>query len=481
MSIMQKVAQNTALQFIGKILGTVLGFSATLFLLRYLGDEKYGNYTTALAYLQLFGIVMDLGLYIVLLKHISSDENKNGKLQNNIFSARLVTAIFFLVTSCILVWFIPTYPTIVKWCVIVVAANFFFITMNQLLMGIYQKNFAMGKVAIAEVVGKTFLFISTLLVVFVFKAGLLAVMLTVVLAGGINFLILWIGVRKYTRINFAFDLSVWKRIFKESWPVALSIALNLIYFKADTIILGFFQSQAEVGIYGAPYKILEVIITLPAMIVGLVMPVLGKAFASKDMGQFKKIYQQSFNAVIMIAAPLVAGTLVVAHPFMQLVAGNDFTDKQNDLGSILQILILAVGAIFIGTLTGYLIVVINKQKSMLWGYGFIAITAFIGYLYFIPKYSYFGAAWVTVYSEIAIMLIAFIIIWRSTGVVPSFNIPLRIILASIVMGVILLLLGSINVVIVILVGLIVYPAALLVLKAISKQEIMSILKLRTNE
>ena len=84
MSLLQQVAKNTALQWGGKMIGTAAGFIVALLLNRYLRAELMGNYTTAMTYLQLFGIVMDLGLYVVLLKHINGPENKTGILQNNI-------------------------------------------------------------------------------------------------------------------------------------------------------------------------------------------------------------------------------------------------------------------------------------------------------------------------------------------------------------------------------------------------------------
>lgn len=480
MTLMQKVAHNTALQLIGKILGTVLGFAATVIVLRYLGDEKYGNYTTALVYLQLFGILMDLGLYIVLLKHVSSAENDDLALQNNIFTARAVTAIIFLLAAIVLVWFIPSYPTIVKWSVIVAAANFFFITMNQLLMAMYQKYFSMGRVAIAETTSKVVLLLLTILVVYVFHAGLLAIMLTITLGGAVYFGILWFGLRKYTTIRWAMDMVVWKRLFKESWPVALSIGLNLIYFKADTIILGLFRSQAEVGIYGAPYKILEVIITLPAMIVGLVMPVLSKSFAEKNLEEFRYIYQRTFDALCIVAVPLIVGTFLVAHRVMEIVAGKDFTANQSDLGTLLQILMLAVGIIFIGTLTGYLVVIINKQITMVWSYGFVALTALIGYLYFIPRYSYFGAAGMTVYSETAIMLCGVIIIYRATKIVPSLKTFWRIVAASLVMGLAIWLIQSWNIILVIAIALVIYPLLLFVFGIMTKENARSFLNLRSH-
>lgn len=479
MSLLRSVARNTALQATGKAIGTALGFVVATVLFRYLRDELYGNYTTAMSYLQLFGIVMDLGLYVVLLKHISSTENQDGKLQNNIFTFRAVTAVLFLILAIVSVWFIPTYPLIVKWAVVVVAVNFFCITMNQLFQAIFQQHMAMQWVAIAEVASKVTLFVSTLTVVYLTEANVLAIMVTVVLAGLTQTLVLWLASRRYTKLHAAFNMAVWKRVLIESWPIAIAIALNLIYFKSDTIILSFFHSQQTVGIYGVPYKMLEVLITVPAMVVGLLMPILSQHYQQKDIPAFTKLYQRSVNLLWMLAAPMIFGGFVLAQPLMLLLAGNDFTSDPAVLGAIFRILILAVGAIYMGTLTGYVVVAVDRQRSIIWGYAFVAVTALAGYLLFIPPYGVYGAAWVTVYSECMMMFISTIVIYRATKALPAISGVARITLAATIMAGAVYLMQTWPLMIALLLGAMVYVGVLLVVKGITPEEIKTILRRRS--
>src|SRR3990167_2742502 len=375
MSLLRQVAHNTALQFSGKMIGTAVGLFVAIIAFRYLGDEGTGNMNTAMSFVQLFGIAMDLGLYVVLLKHISSSANADGELQNNIFSFRAVTAIVFLMMAVGSVWLIPQYPVIVKWGVLVIAANFFFITMNQLFQAIFQQHLAMGWVAIAEVASKLTLLLSTVSVIYIFNSNVLFILAAIVLAGMVQSLVLWIASRRYTRLHWAFNATIWKQVLRESWPIAVAIALNLIYFKAGTIILSIFHSQATVCIYGVPFKMLEVLITIPAMLAGLLMPVLSQRFQHQDLTSFTTLYQRTLNLLWILAAPMIVGGWFLAQPLMLLLAGDQFTDDPVVLGQLFRILIIAVGAIFLGTLTGYVVVVINKQRTIIAGYAFVAVTA----------------------------------------------------------------------------------------------------------
>lgn len=477
MSLLRQVARNTAVQFAGKFIGTALGFGAIVLLNRYLGDEKSGNYVTAMTYLQLFGIVMDLGLYVVLLKHIGTKENADHRLFHNIFTFRLVTALLFLLLACVSVWWVPVFPEIVKLSVIVVAINYLFITLNQLFLAVYQHGQNLKRVALAEIVGKFVMFIVTLGVIYLWQGGLLSVMGAVVAGGFAQTLILWVGLRRYTTLHLAFDMAVWRRVFMESWPVALAIALNLIYFKSDSLLLALFHSQKVVGIYGAPYKMLEVLITLPAMVVGLLMPVLSKAYAEGHVEKFRQLYARSINFLLIMALPMVVGTILLSQPIMLLVAGAEFTDEPAVLGQILSILVFAVGMIFMGTLTGYVVVIINQQRAILWGYGFVAVTALVGYLWLIPRYSYYGAATVTVYSETMMVLIASWLIYRTTKARPQVYGPVKIAVAAGFMGLVVWWLAALPLVVVIPIGVIVYVAALLAVRGITVTEIKEVVRL----
>lgn len=486
MSEMQQVAKNTAFQATGKILGTILGMLSSIIVIRHLGEAEYGVYTTAFAYLQLFGTLSDFGLYVILLKYlgvqgdVAKDEttgkNSVNEYVNTIFTLRVVINVSLLLSACVIVWLLPQYSVLVRLAVLVLALNFFFISMNQLLTGIYQKNLAMYTVGIAEVVSKVVLFLATILAVYVFNGNVLVILSTVVAAGAVNFGQLLYGVLKRETLRLHWDTQIVKELLVQCWPIALSIGFNIIYFKMDTIVLSWFYDDAVVGVYGAPYKILEVIITLPAMIVGLVMPLLSRAYTANDMGRFKELYQQSFDVLTILALPMIMGSFIVAQPAMEFVAGADYSANVADLGPLLQILTFAVASIFIGTLIGYLIVIVNEQKRMIWAYAFVAVTAMSGYLYFIPRYSYYGAASVTVYAELCILICGLLVIYWKTRVLPNAWSFFRILLASIGMYLLLLPIAEWSFFVLIPLGGLFYLLLLLVMRVVSKDQLKSMLQ-----
>ncbi|MFA5188231.1 MAG: flippase [Patescibacteria group bacterium] len=473
MSLTQKIAHNTLIQFSGKIIGTILGVLTIAIMTRYLGQIGFGQYSTITAFLQFFAILVDFGLSVTVVRLISDPHYDQQKIINNVFSLRFISAFIFLGLAPLVVLFFP-YDNLIKLGVAVTTISYFFSALNIIIIGLFQKKLKMLGVTFAEVAGRIVL----LALVFIFallNKGLLFIMLAVVLGSFINFLLNYIFVLKYIKISFAFNWTIWKKIIKTTWPIAITIALNLVYFKADTIILSLFRSQAEVGIYNAPYRVLEILTNFIYLFIGLIFPILTLHWAQKNYAKFKEIFQSTFDALIIIAVPMVFGTLFIAKDLMVLIAGPDFTDS----GIILKIIIFATAIIFINSLFGFTVVAIDKQRKMVGAYIFVAIVSLAGYLITIPIYGYYGAAAFTIVSEALIFIFNFLVTYRTIKFLPSIKILFKATLASIVMSIFLYLLAGQNVILQLILATLIYLITLYFMKGFSKELAAEILSLKS--
>lgn len=437
MSLSAKIAHNTLIQIIGKIASTILGLFALALITRYLGQTGFGEYTTIITFLTFFAVMADFGLTLVTVQMISDTTGNEQKLLNNLFSLRLVSVVLFLCLAPIIVFFLP-YSSAVKLGVLIAAISFIFPALNQVIIGLFQKRLSMDRSALAEVVGRLILVLGILLA----KnghSGLNGVLFATIASSAINFLINYFCSLKFTRLRLEFDWSVWKKIFSLSWPLAITIVLNLIYLRADTLILSFFRGPEEVGLYGASYKIIDVLTTLPFMFGGLMLPILTASWIKGDHIYFKKVLQKSFDVMAVFALPLVAGAQFLGNPIMTRVAGKDFAAS----GPILQILIFAVAAIFLGTMFSHAVIALNKQKKMIRFYIFTSLSALIAYLVLIPKFSYFGAASVTIYSEVMIAVFSAYCVFKYSHFLPKLKTTLIAAAATIIMSIFLYLSPSV--------------------------------------
>lgn len=467
MSLARTILNHTAVHVIAKLAGNIIGVVVIALLTRYLGAEGFGHYTTIIAYLFFFASLADVGLYMITITELNK---KVGKARDDffsqIYSLRFFSASALMVCAGIVVWFLP-YPEVVKQGTLITIFSIVLALMDQLHIAWYQSKVSMKRPAVADIVGKVVLFAGMW---FGISMGypLLSLLWVMVAAQFIHFLINLVGVRKLVNLKIRITPKAWKNILSITWPIALSQIFVLIYFKMDTVLLSLLRpadiAQIEVGLYGAPYKVLESLIAFVPLFMGLVAPQLSRVWEKKAYDEFAFIYQRAFDAFALVTLPLVVGGVVLASPIMKLVAPGFL-----HADTILQILMVAIGVIFFAHLPTYVINVIGEQKRMLPAYGFAAILALALYVVLIPIYSFYAAAWITVVIEAIILFLA----WRRIGKVTSLHVSMQIflkaLLASVVMGTVLWYLkDDIHVVGSILIGGAVYGIIALALKAVPK-------------
>lgn len=429
MNLYAKVAKNTIIQIIGKVISTMLGLLAIAMITRYLSLTGFGEYTTITTFLAFFAVIADLGLTLVTAQMLSDSHNKESESLNNLFGLRLVSAIFFISLAPIIVLFFP-YSDAIKFGVLISAAAFFFPALNQIIIGLFQKKLSMERDVIAEVVSR----LTLILVVFLslhFKLGLNGILIATVASAAVNFLLHYLLALNYIRIKPEFNLLIWKNIFHKSWPLAITIILNLIYLRADTLILSLFKSSAEVGLYGAAYRVIDVLTSIPFMFAGIILPILTSAWLQKNKDYFKNVLQKSFDFMAILAIPLIVGSQLLGRPVMKFVAGADFLES----GDILKYLIIAVAAIFLGTIFSHAVIALDKQKKLIWFYVFTSLSSLAAYFILIPKYSYYGAAAVTIYSEILIAIFSAVCVYKYSRFRPNLKTLFKSLASAIIMGI----------------------------------------------
>ncbi|MFH1412482.1 MAG: flippase [bacterium] len=429
MNLSTKVAYNTIIQVVSKIVSTFLGLIAMAVMTRYLGSAGFGEYTTVITFVSLFAIIADLGLTLVTTQMINRPGVDQDKLLSNLFGFRLVSAVFLVGLAPLAIWFFP-YGHDIKMGVLITSIAFFFLALNQIFVSLFQKNLRTERIAIAEVSGRVIL-VAVVIMARVFDQGLNGMLWAIVYCNFLTFILHYILAKRFAKVRLKFNWPIWREIMGRSWPLLLTIAFNLIYLKADIIFLSLMKTKEEVGIYGASYKVVDVLVTVPFLFAGIMLPILVNRWSNNLKQDFFRILQKMFDLTAIMVIPLMFGGYFLAHNIMLLVAGSEFTAS----GPILQILLLSVGALFFACVFTHTMISLDKQKKLIIYYLITAVTALPLYLVMIKKWSYFGAAWGTVYSEFLILIFAVILVWHYGKFLPNLKVFAKSLLASGIMAI----------------------------------------------
>lgn len=461
MSLARQVGRNTIIQFVGKIIGTVLGFATFSIALRYLHPNGIGSYTTAMAYLGFCSVIADLGLYLILVRDLNKPGANRERVIGNLLALRWLSAFVILSIGAILVLSFPYSPA-EKIAVLIGTGSFVAVAATQLLVGIFQTHQATIFVAIGELAGRVILLASTLWVVHQ-HGGLSQIMLAVVGGSLINFILVWWFAQRFVKIRLYFDMDYWRQTLKQTLPIAISIVLNLIYFRADTIILRAFKGTYDVGLYGAAYRILEILNTFPLIFVGLLLPTLGAAFSSADHPTFERVFQRGFDLLLMAIGLLMVAGWLLAKPLMISMGGADF----GPAAPVFRLLLIAVSALYLGGLSGHVVTIINRQRQMVWTYLSVAILGLVLYFSLIPRFSLYGAAIGTIATEVTTAAVGYILILRVMKFRLNLSLLPRLLISTALSAIAILLTRSINWWLALALGSVAYVAGLLLTRALT--------------
>jgi O-antigen/teichoic acid export membrane protein len=201
-----------------------------------------------------------------------------------------------------------------------------------------------------------------------------------------------------------------------------------------------------------------------------VLPVISRALDS-GREHAQDIFRRSFDFMSLTALPLIIGTTILATPIMVLLAGPDFALS----GSVLRILIWAIGGSFLNSVMIYTMIAANEQRRLLMPY-FIAVSFnVVANLIFIPHYTYLGASVITVLTELWVLLASAYLVWRYLKFVPTTQVLFKAILASLVMGVMVWCLDGLSIWLQVATGALVYGLMLLLLRAVRLKDISALL------
>lgn len=445
MTLNKKLALNSAIQIIGKFFMVAVGFVSIRLLTTYLGVEGFGAYTIITSYLIIASVLAEFGFNTLLSTEIAGkDEKEVSRIVNNLFTFRLVMAVSVIgILASTTVWLIPVYSTEIKWMVALGSIGTIGSSLSQVLIGVFQTKLRTDKITIADFLSRITLMVGVLMLALWGTVNLFWVMVWYSLAGVMQAVFMIYSTYKYYPIRLSIDGKYWKQIFKKALPLFIIVAFNLIYYRIDTIMLSIMKDQTAVGLYGASYKILEILISVPGMFMGLLLPLFAKYYI-QDRKRFQQIFQQAFNILVSIAIPLAVGGILLSDNILGLIAGQEFLPATNTL----QVLFIGIGFIFLGNLMGHILISAELQRKSM----YIAIIgAFFNValnLFLIPRYSYLGAATATAITEGLVLISYIYLVRKHIQWFPRIQfIHLYAIIATIIMGVVLYLIRDWNILI----------------------------------
>lgn len=414
MTVARKIVYNVVFNAVAKVLSTALALVGMAFVMRYLGINGYGEYSIMLTFFSFFGAIGDFGLYNIVTREISRKNADEEMILGNVFTLRLVISLAIFVLSPAIVYFLP-YSESLKISILLSGSAFVLASSYMVFNGVFQKRLEMNRVALVELIGKV-VQVGILIAASTYDWGFLAVASSLPLYMLFNFTLVIMMSRRYVAWKFRFDTGYWRAFLKESLPMGVAGLVTFLYFKFDSILLSVLQDTEAVGIYNGAYKIIENLVFFPAMIIGLVFPLFSRHIF-EERTVFREYADKTFKVFFIMVVPLLIGTLFFAKDLVTLMGGEDFARS----AGVLRILMFALAAMFFGQWSNAILLAGNLQRKMLKILVACAIVNVAANILIIPVYSYYGAATISVITEILVVAIGAFLLHKHLDYRPTLS------------------------------------------------------------
>lgn len=395
----RKVFEQTSWQVLGKVISSLSTIVVLGIVTRSYGEDGTGIFTLALTYLAFFYLAVDIGFNAYILPRLNEFPTEPNKL----FNFRIYWSLFLILAANIIALFMPFKDPLFIQSVFLGSVTITFYGVFNSANLIFQSNLDYKRSIIASSIGVLLNIPLTFMLAYNRSPISLVVFVTAV-GWLVNNIVALFLVYKYYK--FSLQLPDTKFIFnliKHSWPISLTMILNVVYFRVDTFILSAYYSFPVVGNYNLAFQIFQSILVLPTFIMNGFYPLMVESLKN-DKKLFEKQIKQA-SLVLLVLATLITFFFWTGSPLIiNIISGGGF----NEAVVSLKILVLSLPAFFVSSLFMWTLITLGKYKQMCLIYFGGLVLNLSANTIFIPQFSLIAASWVTVISEYVILLMLFL-------------------------------------------------------------------------
>ncbi len=398
-----RVVRGGLIRGVGYGVGTALGLATAVLLLRHLGVDDFGRFATVTAVLGIVAGVTDAGLTAVGSRELSVARTaaERASLLNNLLLLRVIGASLGVVAA-ILFMVLAGYDGTMVAGTALGGVGVVLISAQSMLTVPIWVGLRIVSLTALEVLRSLLTLVGVAVLVLI-GAGLLPffgvqVAVAVVLIP-VTLLLARVGVRFARGVRR--PVVVW--LLRETLPLAVAFAMSVIYFRVLVVLVSLLSNETETGLFGTSFRIFEMLLALPALILSVALPLLSVA-GDEDEARLRRGLQSMTEAALLIAALLVVVIAILADPGIRLVGGDEYAGA----ASVLRIQALALMPLFLVQTWQLGLIAGRAQRALAIANGLALALVFVLGLAFVPSGGAEAAAWVAVAAETALALFLWI-------------------------------------------------------------------------
>jgi len=368
---------------------TAVGFVATMYFAHALGTAAYGIFSLFLAYYGIFNLIGDGGFGGAAVKRISE-----GREQDAYFTAFLFLRVVLLAASVGAVLLLSDYFTVtgtdgmVPWLIFALIGGIFLSVTSG---GVYGE----GMVGVTQTSGLLNNVVKVLIqVIAVFLgygvAGLVGGFVAGMIVGGLFCL-------RYLRLRLArFTTAHLKNLLTFSFWIFLSGSGAIVFSYADTVLVGYFMTNADVGIYRIAFQFTAAATFTTIALQTTLYPKISRWHADGALDLVTLSLSRAFTYSLLLAVPVAVGGWILGDRLLYFFYGAGFGAGAGALAILLLVQVVNV-FMYLQTMC---LNAIDRPRESFYATGTAAVVNILLDLALIPVLGIEGAAIATLVTMV---------------------------------------------------------------------------------
>ena len=430
----QRIVKNILVGALGVGFGGLLQLGAIVFIARSVGVTLFGTYSFILAFSMVVQLLADSGLSNILVRELATKPERMGEILG---AAMLLIWALSLAVGALLLAVIPFLHFSLE--VKVLIALMGVATLTQFHASGYGAVLRSQEDNELHALG--FVLHKILFCICVFAGlkaglGLTGVVLAhlvpnIFLRGFFKYLVM----RHYTRPKLCLDYAEWKYLLTHSLPVGGATVLRLLSQQIDVVILAWLTDLRTVGLFSGPYRISMALRFIPQTMSIPLYPMYSRlAIQAEAKPQLQAAYERSVKFFLVSGCAVATVFVACTAPLITLLLGA----KYRAAAPTMQILGAAFVPFFVSNPFPFLLTALHEQRFLLWATISSLVLRVALNFALIPPLGFIGPSLAFLGGEIVSLAIVMARLRHIGYPLALFDIAWRPLVASAVMGLILL-------------------------------------------
>ena len=388
--------------FCAQVLRTGIQAATFVLIARFLGASQFGVFVSVVAGVSILAPFANWGTGNLIVKNVARDGGTFGSSWGNALLVSLAFGFIIAAGLVLAAGSVFSAEASILLVVLVCISNLFFAKVTETSIYAFQAFGWFGSVTLIYVLSELFRLFAA--VVFLTSSGshtatrwAFFYLLGSVASGVLAFLLVC---RVLGRPRPA--LGLFRADFRQGFYFSSSLSAQTVYNDIDKTMLARLSSSESAGIYAAAYRIIDAAFLPVAALMYAAYPRFFQQGARGIRGSAKFAARLLPRALIYGAA--VSGGLFIAAPALPLILGNGYHHAVQALRWLAPLPLLRTLHYFAGdTLTGS-----GHQGWRTLSQGLVVACNVAGNLWLIPRYSWKGAAWMSLASDFLLAVLLWV-------------------------------------------------------------------------